>query len=116
MKCPLLLLIITALTAQETPPPPIPIAAIASTNNKSIFVIDPKARCNDYVQAFETLRRDKPTLKITIRTNSGTTYSNVSDLTASQSGSLLFIKTLSTQGTRITIVPVEEIGEITYSS
>lgn len=81
--------------------------------DRSFLTIDPKNRSNDYVQAYEILRKDKPTLKIGLKTASGI-FSNVTDISASQNGTLLFVKTLSNQGTKLVIVPIEEILEIAY--
>jgi hypothetical protein len=83
-------------------------------DNKSVMIIDPKARANDYVQAFDFLRKDKPTLKIMIRTTQAM-FIGVTDVTASSSGTLLMVKTLSNQGLKTQFVPIEQIMEINYS-
>lgn len=112
-----------ALAAQEpstppaptTTPPVAPVVSALTNNNKSFMMIDPKVRANDYVHAFDLLRRDKPTLKIVIRTTSGMTFFNVTDLSVTQGGTLFLVKFLSTQGSKTQILPVEEIVEIAYS-
>lgn len=118
MKFPLILLIANALVAQEAAKPvapPTPPAAVAATiDNKSVMIIDPKARTNDYVQAFDFLRKDKPTLKIMVRTTQSIIL-GVTDVTASASGTLLMIKTLSNQGIKVQFIPVEQVMEINYS-
>lgn len=101
-----------AVFAQEAPPAAV--AATTTTTNKSVMIIDPKARANDFVQAFDLLRKDKPTLKIGVRTSSGMVM-NVTDITAAPGGTLLWIRVLSNQGTKIQVVPVEEMMEINYS-
>jgi hypothetical protein len=83
---------------------------------KAIFPIDHKNRSSDILQAYELLRKDKPTLKITLRTSAGTVYANVTELTAASGGTLLFVKNLSQQGAKYTILPVEEVAEINYSN
>jgi len=113
MKILFLLIVANALVAQEAAKPAPAISAMTS-GNKSIIVIDPKARANDYVQAFDQLRKDKPTMKIMIRTTSGAVI-NITDLTAAPGGTLLLLRILSNQGTRLQVLPVEEIMEITYS-
>ena len=114
------LIAISALAAQEAPSPDKTAptaAAIQSTENaRSIMIIDPKTRALDYVQAFEILRKDRPTSKIMIRTHSGMTLSNIAEMTATQSGSLLMVKSASQTGNKYQIVPVEDILEISYSS
>lgn len=101
----------SALFAQEATPT----AAAASTMNRSLVMIDPKGRSNDYVQAFDFLRKDKPTQKIMVRIMNGMTLSNVTEITAAQSGTLLMIKFLSNSGNKIQIVPIEDIMELNYS-
>ncbi len=115
MKLPLILLLANALVAQEAAKPATPPATVAAViDNKSVMIIDPKARTNDYVQSFDFLRKDKPTLKIMVRTTQSIIM-GVTDVTASASGTLLMIKTLSNQGTKTQFVPVEQIMEINYS-
>jgi hypothetical protein len=115
-----LFLLSRALIAQESPSPPdknpSPMPPMTSSSgSKSMIVIESKGRASDYVQAFEMLRKEKPTLKITIRTLSGATYSNVTDLQAAQNGTLLLMKVLSNQGVKLQVLPVEELMEMTHS-
>ncbi len=104
----------SALFAQDTTPSQTA-AATASTMNRSIIMIDPKGRANDYSQAFDFLRKDKPTQKIMVRMMNGMILSNVSEITATQSGTLLMIKFLSNSGNKTQIVPIEDIMELNYS-
>ncbi len=83
---------------------------------KAIFPIDHKQRTADIVQAYELLKKDKPTLKIALRTTAGAIYANVSELTSASGGTLLFVKNISQQGSKYTILPVEEVAEINYSN
>jgi hypothetical protein len=119
MKSTFFLLLTATIFAQEArkmpaAPQTVPTVAAAVSNEKSILLIEPKARANDFVQAFDMLRKDKPTLKIMLRT-SNHLIMNVTDVTASSGGTLLYIKMLSNQGARIQIIPVEEMMEISYS-
>jgi hypothetical protein len=116
MKLPLFLLIANALIAQDAAKPQTAPAAATTVDatNKTVMNIDPKARANDYVQAFDFLRKNNPTLKIMVRT-SQTSIVGITDLTASASGTLLMIKTLSNQGTKTQFIPIEQIMEINYS-
>lgn len=81
----------------------------------SFVTIDPKGRAHDYIEAFELLRKEKPTLKVGMKLQDGTFFGNVTDLSAAGSGTLLFVKILSSQGARYMIVPVEQVAEINYS-
>jgi ABC-type uncharacterized transport system permease subunit len=104
-----LFFIAAALMSEEAPT----IAANASPD-KSVMMIDPKIRANDYVQAFDMLRKDKPTMKMMIRTSSAI-LQNVTDLSIAPGGTLIYVRALSNQGTKIQIVRVEELQEINYS-
>lgn len=113
---PAIFFLAASLAAQEALPTPPSIPAVsAMPNNKSILVIDPKIRANDYAQAFDFLRKDRPTLKIVVRTTSGMTFYNVTDLSVTQGGTLFLIKFLSNQGSKTQILPIEELVEIAYS-
>lgn len=106
------------LLAQETPPPtPTPPAApiVSTMSEKGVMLIDPKARASDYIQVFDLLRRDKPTMKIMIRGQNGQTLNNVTDLSTTHNGTLFIVKVMSNQGTKYQFLPVEEILEINYS-
>lgn len=115
-----ILLISAILAAQELAPAekatttPAPTAAVTVQENRSALIIEPKMRAQDYAQAFELLRREKPTLKINIQTANGM-IGNVADLTASDNGTLMLVKVPFSQGTKYQIVPIEDIKEISYS-
>ncbi|HSX26963.1 MAG TPA: hypothetical protein VLE89_08170 [Chlamydiales bacterium] len=111
-----LFLLSTALLAQEAPPTPTTTTAAAMTESKSILVIEPKSRANDYIQAFDMLRKDKPTLKIAIHIGGGTMLENVTEVATVKNGTLLMIKYASSSGTKYQVVPIEEIAEMSYSS
>ncbi len=109
----LLLLAATSLSAQEVLPEKAAVASVPDTD-KSVLFIDPKSRGNDYVQAFDLLRKDRPSVKINLRTVTGAALS-ISELSASANGTLLFAKVPSNSGAKYVIVPIEEIMEIAYS-
>lgn len=90
-------------------------AAAISETEKSVLFIDPKHRATDYVQAFELLRKDKPSVKISLKTLGNTLIPNIAELTASSNGTLLFVKIPSNQGSKFIVIPIEEIVEIAYS-
>lgn len=116
MKYLILLLLTGALIAQEKPQASSAQAPVAAMDEqgRSVMIIDPKARAADFAQAFDFLRKDKPTLKIMVRTLDARIL-NVTDVTASAGGTLLMIKILSSQGVKTQILPVEQIMEINYS-
>ncbi len=106
------------LAANEplVPEKPAPIAAMTAAVQESYcsMLIDPKARAQDYREAFELLRREKPSLKINIQTASGP-VANVQDLSSAGNGTLMLLKIPFSQGTKYLIVPIEEIKEVAYS-
>jgi UDP-N-acetylenolpyruvoylglucosamine reductase len=112
MRLLLVSLIATSLYAEET-------SIIDSLNQilpKTVFSIDHKHRTKDIIQAYDLLKREKPTLKVALRTTEGSFFENVTELTAASGGTLLFVKNLSKHGSKYTILPVEEIAEINYSN
>lgn len=81
---------------------------------RTLYSIDPKNRSADWVQAFDELHKDKPTLKIMIKTTNGIILSNISEIDASSNGSLLFVKLPSNQGVKTQVIPVEDVAEVNY--
>lgn len=112
----LLFAALIAVSALNAVPPASEKTAVAVSNSKSVIIIDPKARAADFVQAFDILRKDKPTLKISIKIANGMNLNSVSEVIATQGGTLLMIKYSSNAGLKYQIVPVEDIEEIAYSS
>lgn len=113
---PFFLLAASSVLAQEAPPVPEKAAAPAVVDSeKSVLFIDPKSRAADYMQAFELLRKDKPTLKVQLKTSGGAAI-QITELTASASGTLLFVKIPASSGSKYMIVPIEDIQEISYSA
>lgn len=114
MKLIAIILAATALNTQEAPKTA-PNSVAADSASKSTLLIDAKARASDYVQAFDTLRKDKPTLKIILTMASGLSISNVMEVASTANGTLLLIKSSSTAGNKYQIVPIEDIKELAYS-
>lgn len=89
-------------------------AASMHGTSGSVIVIDPKARSKDLAQAFSILRKDKPSLRITVATTNGI-LNGVTEVVPSEGGTLVLIKMLSAQGSQTAILPVEQIMEIGYT-
>lgn len=81
---------------------------------RSVLIVEPKARAADFVEAFHLLRKEKPTQKLMVMTKQEQLM-NVTDLSVSEKGTLLFVKTLSNQGSRLQVIPIENLVEISYS-
>lgn len=117
MKRFFLLLFAISLSAQESAPPKADLlhAGVGmETGAKSLIVIEPKARASDLIDAFDFLRKDRPTYKIALRTVEAM-FPSVADLSATTNGTLLLVKILSNQGARTQIVPIEQVLELSYS-
>lgn len=111
MKIAMCLFVASVLSAQEMPKNA---AALADSPSKSVMVIDPKARGADLAQAFDLLRKNSPTQKIMMRV-ANAQLTSLTDLTLSSNGTLLFVKVLSSQGSRTLVIPVEQVMELSYS-
>lgn len=106
-----------ALAAQETSQqqPTTPPSAIVQSISRSTVAIDAKARSEDILKAYDLLKREKPTLKISARTYSGQILSNVVDITAMPNGTLLLFRTSSAQGIKNQFISVDDVIELFYS-
>lgn len=115
-----LFLIISSLSFAQTLPAAVENkqaeAALTATqvSGKSVVIIDPKARSKDLAEAFVLLRKEKPSHKITVATVHGI-LNGVTDLQPSSGGTLIILKLLSSQGSEMNIIPVEQIVEIGYT-
>jgi hypothetical protein len=81
---------------------------------RSIMVIPPKERALDYVKAFELLKLEKPSAKIFFQLSSNKIINNIIDIALLDNGTLLLFKIATTQGTKLVIVPIEDIQEISH--
>ena len=117
MKTLFLLALPFALTAQESPAPPMPAesSALLRSTGRSTIVIEAKGRAEDIVKAYDLLKREKPTLRISAHTYSGAILSNVVEITAMPNGTLLLFRVSSTQGIKNVFVPVDDVIDLYYS-
>ena len=79
---------------------------------RSIMIIDPKARGEDFVKAFDLLKRDKPSSRIFYRLFNGQTIANIIELSLIDNGTLVLFKVTTTQGLKYLVVSTEDIQEI----
>lgn len=101
-----------ALMGQESsPPPPSNLREI----NRSALVIEAKARAEDILKAYDTLKREKPTLKISARTFSGQILSNIVEISAMPNGTLILFRLSSTQGVKSLFISVDDVLDLFYS-
>jgi hypothetical protein len=103
-----------ALAAQESPPSAMQTAALP-TNTRSVLVMEAKARAEDILKAYDLLKKEKPTLKISAKTYSGQVLSNIVDIIAMPNGTMLLFRLSSTQGLKNQMISVDDILELFYS-
>lgn len=109
MKWALLLCIPCAMIAQEA------IAPSPQSQNHCKLSIEAKARSEDILRAYDLLKKEKPTLKISARTYSGQTLNNIVDMTAMPNGTLLLFRISSTQGVKNQFVSVDDLLDLFYT-
>jgi len=118
MKYLVYLLMTTTLFAKDNPTTAQVLnepAIASSSNSKSVIMITAKERSGDFVQAFNLLRKEKPTLKISIRT-ANEVLNNITDLSVTQNGTLFLIKLSTPQGPKMVVLPLEDLEEISHSN
>ncbi len=81
---------------------------------KSSLMIDPTMRALDYQQAYETLRKEKPSNKVCISLLNGSSLSNIIEMQKMANSTLFLIRYNSPQGIKIQAVELESIIGIGY--
>lgn len=79
---------------------------------RSVMIVQPKDKASDFIKAFELLKKEKPSSKIYYKLYSNRTINNIIDVSMLENGTLILFKIATSQGTKLIIVPVEEIEEI----
>ena len=79
---------------------------------RSIMIIEPKARAEDFIKSFEMLKKDKPSSRIYYKLFNNQTINNIIDINMLDNGTLILFKIATTQGTKFLIVPTEDIESI----
>ncbi|MDN3505635.1 MAG: hypothetical protein P0S96_00185 [Simkaniaceae bacterium] len=76
---------------------------------RSMMVIDPKERANDYVKAWEMLKQEKSSAKVSFTLASGQRISNVIEMKPMPGDTLIVFRYSTPQGIRFQVVEVEDI-------
>jgi len=84
------------------------------TYRKNSLMIDPTLRALDYQQAYETLKKEKPSNKVCITLVNGTSLTNIIEMQKMSSSTLFLIRYNSPQGLRVQAVELEAILGIGY--
>ncbi len=90
------------------------IAGITSGNTKSVMMIDPKARAEDFIKAFEKLRNEIPPQKIYFHIIHTKPLNNILSLSLMENGTLLIFRIANPSGAEYKIIPIEDVLEITH--
>ncbi len=90
------------------------LSAAEESYRKNSLMIDPTMRALDYQQAFETLRKEKPSNKVCISLLNGSSLSNIIEMQKMSSSTLFLIRYNSPQGIKIQVVELESIMGIGY--
>lgn len=123
------MLILTALTLFAQIQPTTPAATIneksmqlqsvqalsSMMEGRSTMIIDPKARADDYVKAFDFLRQEKSVSKIFFNIRGGMKISNVIEIKSMPGNTLIMFRYNSPQGIKFQVVGIEDILGIEHS-
>jgi hypothetical protein len=89
-------------------------AKVAMETKKNTLQIDPTLRALDYQQAFEALRKEKPSHKVCVSLENGTVFSHIIEMQRMTNGTLFLLRYNSPQGIKLQVVELESIINIGY--
>lgn len=98
------------VSKDKSAPSELPPSAI----DKSTIVIQPKARADDLVKAYEMFKKEKPTYRISARLANGQILGNLIELTPMPNGTLFVVKSTTAIGTNTQVFSVDEIIDFFY--
>lgn len=81
---------------------------------KASLIIDPKMRSLDYLQAYDALRKEKPSNKICITLLDGSVFSNIIEMQQMTNNTLFLVRYNSPQGVKLQAIELELIQSIGY--
>ena len=88
--------------------------SVEEVHKKNTLVIDPTMRALDYQQAYETLKKEKPSNKVCITLLNGSILTNIIEMQKMSSSTLFLIRYNSPQGIKVQAVDLESIVGIGY--
>ena len=88
------------------------IAAVATTETKSVMMIDIKARTSDLISIYTNLKRDISPSKIVFELSNGEVVSNIIEITPSANATMMLLKSSSNKGIKLQSVFTEDIKGI----
>lgn len=81
-------------------------------NSRSVMILDPKSRANDYLEAFNLLKAEKSTAKIVFHLVDGQKISNVIDMKMMPNNTIVVFRYNAPQGVTLRAVEIESIESI----
>ena len=87
---------------------------LTAQNKNNTLMLDPTMRALDYQQAYDTLRKEKPSNKVCITLLNGSILSNIIEMQKMTNSTLFLIRYNSPQGIKIQAVELEFIEGIGY--
>jgi hypothetical protein len=84
----------------------------ASSNQKDVILIEPSKRAQDFMQAYEILKKGKSPQSIFFHISNGSVISNVLEMTSMNNGTLLLFKITTNTGAKFELIPIENLLSI----
>ncbi len=99
------------VTTKQIPQKQKELQAVAQMTHpsRSIMIVSPKERANDYLKAWELLKQEKSTAKVYFDLSDGTKISNVIDMKLMPNDTLIVFRYSTPQGIKFQVVEVEDI-------
>lgn len=95
----------SSTTTTPAMPPP-------RSDTMSYITIDPKSRAADLKEAFEYLRRERTSQKVSVHFSNQPAISNILDFTLMQNGTIILFRYNTTQGIKYMMTNIEDITGI----
>lgn len=96
--------------AKEEKPLVVPIKDKGSA--QSVMMIDAKSRAQDFLKAYDLLKKEKASARVFYKLTNGNVVTNIVDISLFEGNTLFLFKVSSLQGVKYLVVPIEELQEI----
>ncbi|PIS00768.1 MAG: hypothetical protein COT84_05855 [Chlamydiae bacterium CG10_big_fil_rev_8_21_14_0_10_35_9] len=111
MRCLLLLALFSSCFANEPSIAKPQLGALI--DQKDVIVIDPSQRAQDFLEAYEVIKRGKSPQKIQFHLSDGRSLTNVLEMKPMKNGTLILFKISGSMGNQYELVPIENLVNIT---
>ncbi len=86
--------------------------AEVADGTRSVMIIDPKERANDFLKAYEFLVQEKSSSKVYFETRDGKKISNVIDMKIMPGNTLIVFRYNTPQGVKYQVVEIENLVSV----